>query len=414
LAPLLRVVSSSLPRILDVSLSAGLLLLLGPVFVARAVYAQVNEGHLFERERLLGRYQVPFERLRFAGEAIGRELPVLINVFRGDMSWVGPRAHPVTDRNQAADVEGITFLQRPGLISLFGLRQTVGIAYEAEQSVDRDQFFEDGVGRNLGVIARYLVGSALGGDHSLPVTTDIEFFGIRVANTTMDEALDWLMDRAAQPMRTLVAFVNPDCLNIAYRGQAYREVLECADRVLPDGIGLRIGCRLLGVAMQANVNGTDLFPRICGRAADEGLPIFFLGARPGIAALAAEKMQLQFPALQVAGTHQGYFSPEEEPELVRKINGSGARILFVAFGAPRQELWLAKHHEALAPCLRIGIGAALDFYSGRIPRAPQWLREIGFEWAYRLYLEPGRMWRRYVVGNPLFLYRVWLQSRESR
>ncbi|MBM4200531.1 MAG: WecB/TagA/CpsF family glycosyltransferase, partial [Gammaproteobacteria bacterium] len=233
-------------------------------------------------------------------------------------------------------------------------------------------------------------------------------------NTTMEESLDWLADRAAGSARSLVAFVNPDCLNIAYHNQAYRSVLRQAARVLPDGIGLRIGCNLLGVAMQANVNGTDLFPRICARAAAAGLPIFFLGARPGVADLAAENMQRQFPELRIAGTQHGYFPPEEEAGVIRKINESGARILFVAFGAPRQELWLAEHHEALVPPVRLGVGAALDFYSGRIARAPQWMREIGFEWAFRLYLEPGRMWRRYVVGNPLFLYRVWLQSRASR
>jgi N-acetylglucosaminyldiphosphoundecaprenol N-acetyl-beta-D-mannosaminyltransferase len=142
--------------------------------------------------------------------------------------------------------------------------------------------------------------------------------------------------------------------------------------------------------------------------------MFFLGARAGIAELAAQNMQGRYPDLCIAGTHDGYFSPEEESGVIRTINESGAKILFVAFGAPRQELWLAQHHEALAPSLRLGVGAALDFYSGSIPRAPQWLREIGFEWAYRLYLEPGRMWRRYVVGNPLFLYRVWLQSREPK
>jgi N-acetylglucosaminyldiphosphoundecaprenol N-acetyl-beta-D-mannosaminyltransferase len=258
------------------------------------------------------------------------------------------------------------------------------------------------------------VGSALGGDSALPVPAEVEFFGVRVANTTMDESLEWLAERAAEPTRTLAAFVNPDCLNIAYHDEAYRSVLRQAARVLPDGIGLRIGCNLLGVAMQANVNGTDLFPRICARAAAAGMPVFFLGARPGVADLASENMQAQFPGLRIAGTQHGYFSPEEAASVIRKINESGARILFVAFGAPRQEIWLAEHHEALAPTLRLGVGAALDFYSGRIPRAPQWMREIGFEWAFRLYLEPGRMWRRYVVGNPLFLYRVWLQSRESR
>lgn len=211
----------------------------------------------------------------------------------------------------------------------------------------------------------------------------------------------------------MVAFVNPDCLNIAYRHEDYRRVLRSAARVLPDGIGLRLGCRLFGVSLKANVNGTDLFPRLCARAAEAGVPLFLLGARPGIAALAAKNLQTQYPALNIAGTHHGFFEPDEEPNLIRQINESGARILLVAFGAPRQELWLDRRRSDLTPPVRLGVGGLLDFYSGQMPRAPQWMREIGCEWAFRLYQEPGRLWRRYVIGNPLFLYRVWLQSRST-
>jgi N-acetylglucosaminyldiphosphoundecaprenol N-acetyl-beta-D-mannosaminyltransferase len=115
--------------------------------------------------------------------------------------------------------------------------------------------------------------------------------------------------------------------------------------------------------------------------------------------------------LRVAGTHHGYFNAEDEDHLIQAINASGAKILIVAFGAPRQELWLNRHHGELQIPVRVGVGGLLDFYSGRMPRAPQWMREIGLEWAFRLSREPGRLWRRYVIGNPLFLYRVWLQSR---
>jgi len=142
-----------------------------------------------------------------------------------------------------------------------------------------------------------------------------------------------------------------------------------------------------------------------------GRSLFLLGARPGVAAAAAQSMRQRYPALRIAGTRDGYFDAAEEPAVIEQINASGADILLVAFGAPRQDLWLHQHRDVLAPPVRMGVGGLFDFYSGRIPRAPEWMREIGLEWAYGLLQEPGRMWRRYVIGNPLFLYRVWWQMQ---
>jgi N-acetylglucosaminyldiphosphoundecaprenol N-acetyl-beta-D-mannosaminyltransferase len=150
---------------------------------------------------------------------------------------------------------------------------------------------------------------------------------------------------------------------------------------------------------------------LCESAARAGLPIYLLGARPGIARAAADAMVQRYPELVVAGARDGYFQSDEEPGVVDAINASGARILLVAFGAPRQELWIARWRDRLEVPVAMGVGGLFDFYSGRIARAPVWMREIGLEWVYRLMQEPGRMWRRYVIGNPLFLYRVWQQAR---
>jgi N-acetylglucosaminyldiphosphoundecaprenol N-acetyl-beta-D-mannosaminyltransferase len=122
-------------------------------------------------------------------------------------------------------------------------------------------------------------------------------------------------------------------------------------------------------------------------------------------------MQLRFGGLKIAGTHSGYFAASEESALIAKINRSGAAILLVGLGAPRQDMWIADNLWRLSPPVKIGVGGLFDFYSDRISRAPQWMREIGLEWLWRLIMEPRRMWRRYVVGNPLFLFRVWRESR---
>ena len=125
-------------------------------------------------------------------------------------------------------------------------------------------------------------------------------------------------------------------------------------------------------------------------------------------------MGSRYPGLRIVGARDGYFGPEEEEGVVEAINRSGARILLVAFGAPRQELWLQRWRDRLEPGVCMGVGGLFDFYSGRIPRAPAWMRELGLEWVFRLMQEPGRMWRRYVIGNPLFLSRVWRQARQPQ
>jgi N-acetylglucosaminyldiphosphoundecaprenol N-acetyl-beta-D-mannosaminyltransferase len=286
------------------------------------------------------------------------------------------------------------------------------MAHERESAMDRDLVYSQTVKGDLGLAARSMVSSVLGGGATpREMPPILNFFGIPVVNTTMNEAVDWVVTNAAGTGKKLMAFVNPDCLNIAWKNMDYRNILTQADRVLPDGIGVHLGCRMLGQALQANVNGTDMFPLLCEAAARERLPIYLLGARPGIAQAAADNMVKRFPELTVAGARDGYFRPEEEEAVVDAINDSGARILLTAFGAPRQELWLGRWRDRLVPPVTMGVGGLFDFYSGRIARAPVWMREMGLEWVFRLMQEPGRMWRRYVIGNPLFLFRVRRQAK---
>ncbi|MCC6136323.1 MAG: WecB/TagA/CpsF family glycosyltransferase [Candidatus Contendobacter sp.] len=431
-------------RILDLTLALILLILLAPIWLLRAVLALISGSRLFDPAEMVGRDRQPFTRLSFAGPLPGRELAVLFNILSGDLAFTGPR--PLT-ADEAATVPAqaaIRFSVRPGLFSPYQLQQRTGIAHDPESDLDRAFVERLSVRQSLGLIIRSLIAGLLGGSER-PIPPVLDFFGVPIANVTMDAALDWIAERvlnksAADTLpasnhpgasrhpslskegkrldsfsgaKALLAFVNPDCLNIAYTHDRYRTVLQQAARVLPDGIGLKIGCRMRGLGLAANVNGTDLFPRLCERAARDSFSLFLLGARPGIAELVAENMQARYPSLTIAGIQHGYFSPAEEVDLIARINASQAGVLLVAFGVPRQELWLAEHHDQLLPPVRMGVGGLFDFYSGRIPRAPLWLREIGLEWVWRLIQEPGRMWRRYLLGNPLFLYRVWKQARQE-
>ena len=149
-----------------------------------------------------------------------------------------------------------------------------------------------------------------------------------------------------------------------------------------------------------------MLPYICRMAAEKGYSIFLLGGKPGIAEQAGKNIGNAY-GVHLAGTAHGYFNHQtESSEVIETINKSGAAILLVGFGAPLQEKWISLHRHELKPDVLMGVGGLFDFYSGTISRAPDWIREIGLEWIYRMLQEPGRMWRRYVVGNPLFLYRV--------
>ncbi|HEX2057082.1 MAG TPA: WecB/TagA/CpsF family glycosyltransferase [Actinomycetota bacterium] len=241
----------------------------------------------------------------------------------------------------------------------------------------------------------------------------VEVLGVPVARLTAAAARAEIVRLYERDRPALVAYANAHTLNLASRDSGYREVLRSADIVLNDGAGLAIAGRVFGRPFPENLNGSDFNPAILEEAAERGWPVFFLGARPGVAAEAAQRLSARIGALRVVGTRDGYFAASESDEVARSIAATGAGVLMVAMGNPLQELWLNRHLEATGARLGVGVGAFLDFSAGVVPRAPTWLNRLGLEWVYRLLQEPRRMWRRYVVGNPLFLARV-LRARLRR
>jgi len=400
-------------RLFDVLTSGVLLILLLPFLLYRALLAYVQTQTIFTREPRLGYRQRPFYWLSFSGDQIGKGLAVIFNVLRGDLAWAGVRALSSAEAALLPIEANQHFDLQPGVVSAFSIKQKVGLAYDDEFVTDHAFFTNISTKNYIALCVRAIIGLLLGGGKTRPTPPMLHFWGVNIVNTTMAEALDWIEQCVRNQQKSVLAFVNPACLNIAYTNETYRHVLQQADRVLPDGIGIKIGCRLLGQSLMANVNGTDLFPRLCERAAEGGYSLFLLGGQAGIAEKTAAAMQERYPKLIITGVQDGYFSDEKEPEVIDMINRSGASVLLVGFGVPKQELWLARCRAQLNPAVCMGIGGLFDFYSGRIPRAPVWLREIGMEWSWRLMQEPGRMWQRYLIGNPLFLYRVWLQRQQG-
>ncbi len=239
-------------------------------------------------------------------------------------------------------------------------------------------------------------------------------FGLSVGNTHMRRAVDWVIQRTRQRVRTQLNFVNAHCLNVAQRDPDYRRALQHSDQLFPDGSGISLAMRLQGMRLRDNLNGTDFFPHLCEQAQAHGLSLYLLGGREGVADEVAANMCRRFPGLRIAGTQHGYFNAHETDRVIAQINRSGADILLVAMGVPRQELWLERHGRRLRATTRAGVGGLFDFYSGRISRAPEWLRRAGMEWTWRLLQEPARMWRRYLLGNPLFVLYALREALRAR
>lgn len=240
---------------------------------------------------------------------------------------------------------------------------------------------------------------------------EVEAFGLSLTNASESEVLLWLMRQVKEGRKNTINFINAHCINVASQDAYYSRVLRNSHRLLPDGSGIRMALTMRGITLKANLNGTDLFPSLCEHAAVQGYSLYLMGAEPGIVEQVARNMQHRYPDLKIAGCRDGFFSVEEEASVIETINQSGAQILLLAMGVPKQEIWLAKNQDKLNTVLNFGVGGLFDFYSEQVSRAPLFLRKLGLEWVWRLLQEPGRMWRRYILGNPLFVFRAWLDRR---
>jgi exopolysaccharide biosynthesis WecB/TagA/CpsF family protein len=211
-----------------------------------------------------------------------------------------------------------------------------------------------------------------------------------------------------------IAVENVHALNLAYKDEEHRAALNRADLVLNDGTGVMLGALILGDRFPQNLHGNAFTPMLLRRAADRGWPVFFLGAAPGVADTAAQVLADRFEGLQVVGTRDGYFKEDEEAEICEKIRASGAKLLLIGMGMPVQERWLDRNLEATGVRLASTVGAFFDFQAGIVPRAPDWVQRYHVEWIYRLATEPRRLWRRYVLGNPMFVFRILKQRFTGR
>lgn len=201
-----------------------------------------------------------------------------------------------------------------------------------------------------------------------------------------------------------ICTVNPEFIMTAQRDAHFAAVLQQADLCVPDGIGVLWAARRQGVVLPERVTGSDGIYRICERAAQCGWRVYLLGAADGVAEQAARRLVALYPALQVVGAYSGSPATTDWPTIAQRLTVAQPQILFVAFGHPRQDLWIAHHRHELPGQVALGIGGAFDFVAGVTLRAPRWMQRWGIEWLYRLLQQPWR-WRRMIV-LPLFVLRV--------
>ncbi len=207
-----------------------------------------------------------------------------------------------------------------------------------------------------------------------------------------------------------VSTANPEFIMEARRNPAFRQVLQQAALVTPDGFGVLLAAHWLGTPLRGRVTGVELTERIAAHAATAGWRLFLLGAAPGVAEAAATVLQDRYPGLQIAGCFAGTPQPRHEPFLRQFIAAARPDILLVAYGHPAQDLWIARNQPSLAVPVAIGVGGTFDYLGGRVPRAPACLRRLGLEWLYRLARQPRR-WRRILIAVPYFM---WVVLREGK
>ncbi len=226
--------------------------------------------------------------------------------------------------------------------------------------------------------------------------------GVGFDPVTLGEAADRCRALLETDAGHYVVTPNPEIVWLARKMPELKAALNGADLVIPDGIGIIYAARLLGTPLKERVPGIELTEELLAYAASADLPVFLLGAKPGVSERAGEKLCGKYPGLRVVGCGDGYFK-EDEPVLAR-LRGSGARLILVCLGFPRQELWMAAHRDEVGPALMLGVGGSMDVFAGDVKRAPEAWCRAGLEWLYRLISQPSRIKR--MIKLPVFLLSV--------
>lgn len=246
----------------------------------------------------------------------------------------------------------------------------------------------------------------------------LNVLGIRFHAICLTHALDFVQSWLLSPVCRQVVFANAHTISVGWRDGGLRQALDQSDLTLADGMSIVWGSRWIGVRLPGRVPGPDFTTALCARAATHGYRVFFMGSTETTLAQLKESLERQWPGLQIVGTYsppmRDSFSDQETRDILEAVRAAKPDILFVGMSMPKQEKWIAQVKAQLPVPVAIGVGAAFDFLSGRVKRAPVHLQAMGLEWVYRLWCEPRRLWKRYLLGNAIFLtHLAWAVLRHQ-
>lgn len=239
----------------------------------------------------------------------------------------------------------------------------------------------------------------------------IKILGVPVHPMTMAQSVEALEQRMLAGEQTFVVTANAEIIMMCQEDAAYNDIISHqAELVLPDGAGAVWAGRHLGYKVPERVAGFDLYNHLLALSAEKGYKAYFFGGSPGIAEAAKTKSEELYPGVQIVGCHNGYFTDTDVPSIIEEINNSGAEMLFVALGAPKQEKWILAHRAELKPRILMGIGGSFDVLAGKMERAPKWMQDASLEWAFRLYKQPSRFMR--MLALPKFALKVMFSCKK--
>ncbi|HBY88576.1 MAG TPA: glycosyltransferase [Colwellia sp.] len=391
---------------IDRPIALLLILMLLPCFLINITLALCTKRSIFSMQQKTDALSRPVILHAFSC-GIWVKSAVLFDIYSGKISFCGiPLTHRLSPEIQFCVMNQIKC--KAGLFSLYDLHRKTGLTIMSKEQL-LEQQLNGNIADYLVLIIKSFVSVVLYGRAitKLKKAKYLSLFGLRVKNTSMAEAVDWITQTQADKTN-IGFFVNVHSINLSISDPSFFNQLSNANALFADGSGMRLAAKKAGFLLNGNNNGTDMLPHLCKSCVESKQSLYFFGAQPGIAEQAANALCKQYPGLNIAGTKHGYNKDNNAEQIIESINNSGCDILLVAMGSPVQEQWLLEHRDKLQCKTALAVGGLFDFYSGNISRSPMWLREVGMEWVWRLIQEPRNKFNRYVVGNPIFLYRTFI------